>query len=127
MRDATDMPELREDDATLSVDRIGDLAPAIDLLVRVDAGRPRIALATRLDLGAFGHHETGAGALAVIVGHQLRRGIARLGGALAGQRRQHDAVCQLMATERDRAEVDLVVGHFVSPGARHTPPLLPLA
>ena len=49
----------------------------------MNARRPRITLATRFDLCAFGDQQTGAGALLVILGHQLIGDVARLRAALA--------------------------------------------
>ena len=60
----------------------------------VDARRPGVTLATRLDLGALADHETGRGALTVILGHQLGGDIAGLRAALTRQRWQDDAVGQ---------------------------------
>ena len=51
--DASHMPELGEDKPTLGVDRIGDQAPACDLLGAVDARCPGIALAQRLISGCL--------------------------------------------------------------------------
>lgn len=44
MRYPTDMPELQEDVAALGMHRIGHLAPAVDLRLRVYAGRVLVAL-----------------------------------------------------------------------------------
>src|SRR3546814_9614800 len=45
MRDAADMPKLAEDGAAFRLDRGGHLAPALDLLRGLDAGRRGLALA----------------------------------------------------------------------------------
>ncbi|EHH06778.1 hypothetical protein ATCR1_07449 [Agrobacterium tumefaciens CCNWGS0286] len=45
MADATDMPELNEDPSALGMNRVGNLAPALNLLRRVEAGRILVALA----------------------------------------------------------------------------------
>ncbi len=87
------MPDLHEDPAALGVDRIGHPAPAFDLLGGVDAGRVLIALRGVGDLRRLGDDEAGAGALAVIFGHQ-RGGHEAGTGAVAGEGRHHDAVLQ---------------------------------
>ncbi|OAE13305.1 hypothetical protein AZH11_07575 [Pseudomonas simiae] len=93
------MPQLGEDHPTVGVYRVSHFAPAVDLRRAVDTWRPGVTLAARLDLRAFADHETGGGALAVILGHQVGRDITRLGTALARQRRQHNAVVQGVVTQ----------------------------
>jgi hypothetical protein len=44
MRDPPDMPELEEDHGALGVDGVDNLAPAFDLLLRIDAGYTGIAV-----------------------------------------------------------------------------------
>src|ERR1700730_14725311 len=44
MRDASDVPELQEDQAAGLVHRVGDEAPALDLFAAVNARRPGVAL-----------------------------------------------------------------------------------
>src|SRR5690606_8248472 len=67
VRDAPDMPELEIDMAAALMDAIGDLAPACDLFLRVDARRVLIALALLRHLACFGDQQAGGGALAVIL------------------------------------------------------------
>src|SRR3546814_6249272 len=55
MRDAADMPKLEEDGAAFRMDRGGHLAPALDLLRGIDAGRRGIALPRRHDLRSEEH------------------------------------------------------------------------
>lgn len=91
VRDPADVPELGEDAPAGGVHRVGDLAPAGDLLGAVDARCPGVALALPADLGAFGNNQAGAGALAVVLGHQ-RGGDFATGGAGTGHRRHDDAI-----------------------------------
>ncbi len=111
VRHAAHMPQLREDDAAFGMHGIRHLAPAGDLLRTVDAGSPGITLAPRFDLRAFADHQAGARPLAIIQGHQVGRHIAGLCGALARQRRQHDAVFQDMPAQRGRRQQRSVVHH----------------
>ncbi|MNZ89279.1 hypothetical protein D3C78_1081910 [compost metagenome] len=98
VRDPSDVPELGEDASAGSMHGVGNLAPACDLLGAVDARSPGIALALAADLGAFGNDQAGAGALGVVLGHQLGGDIAG-GRARAGHRRHHDAVAGLDLAE----------------------------
>ena len=99
-----DVPELQEDAAARGVDGLGDRPPALDLLVRPDAGRARIADALRRDGGRLGEDEAGGGALDVIVAHQRIGDPARHGRAVAGQGRQEDAVRDPEVAEDERIE-----------------------
>ncbi len=101
VRDAADMPELDEDAAALFMHAVGDLAPACDLLLGIDAGRILIALALLRDLAGFGDQKPRGGALAVIVDRQRARHHAGRYRAVAGQRRHHEAVGQ-----GDRAKLE---------------------
>ena len=92
VRDAADMPELDEDAAAALVHAIGDLAPARDLFLRIDAGRVLIALALLRDLARFGDQQARRGALAVILDRQRARHHAGRDRAVAGQRRHHETV-----------------------------------
>jgi hypothetical protein len=68
---------------------IRDLAPARDLLLRVDAGRVLVALALLRDLARFGDQQAGRGALAVVLHRKRIRHQAGRHRAVARQRR-HD-------------------------------------
>ncbi|MNN88369.1 hypothetical protein D3C81_2060450 [compost metagenome] len=103
------MPQLGENHPVHGMHGVGDFAPTGDLLRRMNARRPRITLATRFDLCAFGDQQTGAGALLVILGHQLVGDIARLRAALAGERRQDDTVFQGVMTQFGGGEETAVV------------------
>jgi DNA-binding HxlR family transcriptional regulator len=93
VRHSADVPNLQEDRPALAVDLVGDQAPALDLRVRVDAGRPRISPAAGGDVGCLGHHEPGTRALSVVFCHQgIRDTTARR--PCPGHRRHGDAAFQ---------------------------------
>ncbi len=56
MADATNMPEVHENAPTLCVYSSRHLAPAVDLILRADAGRVLIALALLRNLGGLGNN-----------------------------------------------------------------------
>ena len=93
------MPDLDEDAATALMNAIGHLAPARDLLFRIDAGRVLITLALLRDLARFGHQQPGGGALPVIFDGKRARHQAG-DRPVARQRRHHQSVRQ-----GDRAEL----------------------
>ena len=101
VRDAADMPDLDEDAPAFFMHAVGDLAPACDLLLGIDAGRILIALALLRNLAGFGDQKARGGALAVIVDRQRARHHAGRHRAVAGQRRHHEAV-----RKRDRAKLE---------------------
>ena len=101
VRDAADMPDLDEDAPALFVHAVGHLAPAGDLLLRIDAGRILIALALLRNLAGFRDQEACRGALPVIVHRQRARHHAGRHRAVAGQRRHREAV-----RKRDRAKLE---------------------
>ena len=103
IRDAADMPQLRNDATARSMDGIGDLAPAGDLFIRPDTGCVGIAHALRRDRGRLGENEPCAGALDIIVTHQII-GDAAFAGTRAGQWRQDDAIRQVQIAGSDRLE-----------------------
>jgi len=92
------MPKLEENNPAFGMHRVGHLAPSRDLFRAVDARRPGIALAARLDLRTFGHHEPGAGALTVIGGHEVVGDISRLRAARTRERREDDPIAQGVRT-----------------------------
>jgi hypothetical protein len=79
------MPQLRENHAAFGVHCVGHVAPAVDLLVAVDAGRPRVTLPARLDLRALADHESRTGALAIVERGEFGGDVAGLGASLARQ------------------------------------------
>ncbi len=90
--DPADVPQLGGDPTAGGVDRVGDRAPAGDLLVVVDAGGVHVALALGADLSAFGDDQAGARALDVVLLHQLVGDVTGRGGAHPGQGGHEDAV-----------------------------------
>ena len=94
MRDAADMPELREDAAARLVDRLGHLFPAGDLRRRVHARGADIADALRADLGGLGDDQPGGRALGVVGRGQRVRHIA-VERPAARHRRQDQPVLEL--------------------------------
>ena len=110
MADAAGVHELRDNLATAVVDRVGDQAPARDLLVSVQPGGVRVALADRRGLSALTHNQPRAGALAVVLGGERGGGLART-GAVASQRGHHEAVSEAQLTEGISGEQ---VSHVVS-------------
>src|SRR5262245_22146165 len=95
------MPDLDEDAPAALVDAIGDLAPGLDLLLRIDAGRILIALALLRDLARLGDQKSGAGALAIIVYCKRARHHAGRDRAIACQWRHDGAI-----GKRDRAKLE---------------------
>jgi len=101
--DAAYVHELHEDVAVPVMDGIGDRAPALDLLLVVQAGRVQVTLADGARLSALGDDQPDAGALPVV----LRGDVARhLSGAcaVAGQRSHHDPVGKGHLADLDRLE-----------------------
>ena len=89
--DAPGVHELHDDVAAALVHRVRDGAPAGDLLVGMHAGGVQVALPDRARLGALGDDEAEPGALPVVLDRDVLRNSA-VAGAVAGQRRHHDAV-----------------------------------
>ena len=98
VRNPADMPELDVDVAAALMNAIGDLAPARDLLLGVDAGRVLIALALLRDLTRFGDQQAGGGTLAVIFDGK-RIGYEACHGTVARQWCHHGAIGQSNGTE----------------------------
>ncbi len=88
----------------------GDLAPALGLLGRPHARHAEIAHALGADRRALGDDQAGAGALAVIVRHQV---VGNLGRACAQPRqgRHEDAIGQDQIAEDQRLEQGRHDGH----------------
>ena len=100
---AADMPELEQDSPAGIMHGAGDGFPALDLLVRPDARRVRIADAHRGHGGGFGEDQAEGGALGVILGHQRVRH-APGGGPATGERCHHDAVWKSEGSGLERLE-----------------------
>ena len=100
MRDAADMPELQEDDAAFGVHGIDHLAPALDLRLGIDAGFAGAAERSRGHRGGFGDEQAARrGALRVIFGVERPRRQRRFFRAHARQRRQREAMLELIGTD----------------------------
>ncbi len=87
MADATNMPELHENAPTLCVYSSLHLATAVDLVLRVDAGRVLIALALLRNLGGLGNNQPCRRALGVVfggevAGHEAAPARLRVSGAM---------------------------------------------
>src|SRR5438552_3788338 len=98
MRDATDVPKLKENAAAGGMHGVGDLAPAFDLRIGEDAGSIGITEAVRRNGGGFRDDQTGGGALMVILRVEFTGNIASAGAA-TGERGHQDSVGQLKASE----------------------------
>jgi hypothetical protein len=103
MGNAPHMPELKKDLSALRVDVIRHLAPAGDLLGRVDAGRVLIALTFRDHLARFADDQPRARALPVIFDGERRGDVAR-SCTIARQWRHHDAIGKGQLAEPVRLE-----------------------
>jgi len=114
---ASDVPELQEDQAAGLVHRVGDEAPALDLLAAVNAGRPGVALSLLRHLGRLRHDQSRRGPLRVVTSIERGGNIAWLAGARAGQRRHHHAVGKGVAPQPDRLE-QRFHGRFPRSGGR---------
>src|SRR5690606_7586978 len=68
--------------------RVGDRAPAGDLLGGADAGRAAVTLAVGHGVDTFTDHQTGVGALAVVL--DIERGGLVVGARAGSVRRGHD-------------------------------------
>ncbi|MNI45268.1 hypothetical protein D3C73_996870 [compost metagenome] len=93
VRDAAHVPELHEDVPATCVHGVGDLAPSVDLILRVEPGRVLVALGLGRDLGSLGDDQAGRGPLGVVAGRQ-RAGHQAGIGSVARQRCHHDTVGQ---------------------------------
>ena len=89
--DPAAMPELHEDMATLGMDGVSHLAPALDLRLAVDARRLLESAGLGGDVGALGNEQPGRSALTVISRADRQRHVTGTGAA-AGQGRHHDAI-----------------------------------
>jgi len=104
---AAAVPDLQHDAPAGGVHRVGDLLPAGDLGVGVDAGLVPEGGVARHRHRRLGDQQAGAGALGVVGGHQLTGHVAVLGAA-AGQRRHQNAVGQDEVAGLERGEQ---IGH----------------
>ena len=81
MRNPAHMPELQDDAATLAMDLLGHLFPALDLSFVENAGRIGVTEAARTYRGRLANDKPGRGALSVVLGIEGTRNIAGLGAA----------------------------------------------
>ncbi|MNP27925.1 hypothetical protein D3C76_1208590 [compost metagenome] len=88
------VPHLHGAMAAIGVDAFVDTLPGGDLLGAVDARRAGIAFGLEGNLRGFGDDQPGAGALAVVLGHQRGRYVTRLEAAQAGEGGHEHAVGQ---------------------------------
>src|SRR6516225_11506522 len=96
VRDSTDMPQLKEDQAPLLMHCIGHQAPPLDLLRRMNARCSRIALTTLRYLSRFGNDEAAsAGSLSVVECVHLSGGVAWLARPHSRKRGHNHAVGKL--------------------------------
>ena len=102
--DASHMPQLKQDPAAGPVHGLGDRAPAVDLFLRPDARRMRIADAHRRHRRRLGDDHARRGALDIIIAHHRVWHAARAARAVAGQRRHEDAVGQAKIANGDRVK-----------------------
>ena len=98
VRDAAHVPQLEHHASAGGMHCVRDLAPAGDLLRRMNSRRAQIALAQGTDLGRFADDQAGAGALRIVGGMQVGGNIA-VRGAVARQRRHRDAVGEPQGTD----------------------------
>lgn len=83
MAGAPAVPDLQHDAAAGLVHRLSNLAPAGDLIGAMDAGFGGKAGGVRQHHGALADHQSSAGPLGVVLGHQGRGDMVG-GGTAAG-------------------------------------------
>jgi hypothetical protein len=94
--------ELKKHPSTLGVDGIGNLFSPSDLLIGVDTGCAEVAATRDGNGGCLGNDQTSfRSALAIILDHERIRDVARLLGALTGERGHGHPMRQV-----DRAELE---------------------
>jgi len=103
MRDATDVPELEEDAASSGMNGLDDFFPSGDLFRGVDAGGVGVAVAERRDRSCFGNDQSGRGSLAIVLGIQFVRDVAR-GGSAPGERSHQDPVGKVEGSQLKRGK-----------------------
>jgi hypothetical protein len=100
MRNATHVPDLTEDEAAFSVDRLCHCSPTGDLLGAVQARRSPVALCLRRNISGLGNQQPAfARALAVILGVQCVGNIAGLSRTHPGHGGHDDAVLQFQGAK----------------------------
>ena len=102
--DASDMPQLQQHPAARLVHGVGDLPPAVDLLLRPDARSMGIPDPHRRHRGRLGNDHARTGALRVIGAHQSVRNPPRCARPVPRQRRHDDAVRKAKIADSDGLE-----------------------
>ena len=111
-RSAAHMHDLDGDLAAFRMHSVGNLAPAGNLFLAVDARRAPVPLASGRGLGAFGDDQARAGALTVIFDHDIGRFVVR-SGAVTRHRGHDDPVGQFDVAKGHGGED---IAHVVSSG-----------
>lgn len=96
--------DLGDDLPALGVYGVGDLAPGGYLLLAVQPGGVRVALADHGGLRPLGDDQPRRSPLRVVLGRRVGGRVARAEGTAAGHRRERDAVAELRTGEIDRVE-----------------------
>lgn len=112
MRNTADVPELQKDVSAFGMHHVGHFPPAVDLGLRIDAGRVLVALPFLRNLRAFRNDQSGCRPLGIICRGDIARHEAGA-GSVAGQGRHHDPVCQRQGAECVGLE-KCIVSHCVS-------------
>ena len=103
MRNTPDMPELKEDHATLGMNGIDDLSPARGLLLGINAGHAGAAKTRRHDWRGLRNQQSARRrALGVIFRVQRPGRETRLFRPHPGQGRQSETMCELIGTDLQR-------------------------
>ncbi|WVZ81972.1 LOW QUALITY PROTEIN: hypothetical protein U9M48_029295 [Paspalum notatum var. saurae] len=92
--DPADMPNLTEEEGALAMDGVDDGLPCLDLLLRPDAGRLRVALRGGGHPRGLGDEQAAPGGALRVVDGSVRLGHVAVGAA-PRERRQHHAVGEL--------------------------------
>src|SRR5258707_321515 len=90
-RDPADMPRLKQNLTTGAVYAVGHAFPTRDLFLRPDSWRVRVPTAHRRNRSSFGDYETSAGALLVVLPHQIV-GNSSFTGSTSGERSHDNAI-----------------------------------
>src|SRR6266481_800360 len=91
IRDSADMPKLKQSLPIGVVYALRHAFPTRDLFLRPDSGRVRVTNAHRRNRSSFGDYETGAGALLVVLPHQIV-GNSSFTGSTSGERSHDNAI-----------------------------------
>src|SRR5258707_2806308 len=89
--DSADMPKLKQNLPTGAVYALRHAFPTRDLFLRPDSRSVRVTNAHRRNRSSFGDYETSAGALLVVLPHQIV-GNSSFTGSTTGQRSHDNAI-----------------------------------